>query len=208
MRLTPDQHETLRVLGNGLGRADEDAYALERLGLCITGHGRFGSWARITDAGRQYLDRMSGQRSRRASPRQVLAAPAPKAAASKLPGRGSRAGRGSCSPAGSPCVDRHNVSTPLPRPASTPERQPVRYSRDRATSSTRSASFGDAKAATGSRQGHVSAPRVPTTTARAPTERALASAASPSPSRPRAAVNKVTQQTMSSARARPTKKSR
>lgn len=206
MRLTPDQHETLRTLGNGLGRADNDALALELLGLCVTGEGRFGSWARITDAGRQYLDRMSGERSRRASPRQVLAAPAPKAATCS-PGRGSRAGGRLPPPSGTPCVDRHNVSTPLPRPASTPERQPVSTVRDRATS-MRPASFGGAKAAKGSRQGHVSAPRVPTTTARAPTERALASAASPFPSRPRAQANKVTQQTVSSARARPTKKSR
>lgn len=163
MRLTPDQLETLRDLGNCVCRAEKNAYALELHGLCITGRGRFGSWARITDAGRQYLDRTSGERSRRASPRQVLAAPAPKAAASNSPGRGSRAGGGSCPPAGSSRVVRHNISTPLPRPASTPERQPVSTARDRATSS---------------------------------------------PSRPRAAVNKVTQQTMSSARARPIKKSR
>lgn len=236
MRLTPDQIETLRVLGNGLGRADEAAQVLELHGLCVTGRGRFGSWARITDAGRQYLDRMSGERSCRASPRQVLAAPAPKAAASNSPSRGSRAGGGSCSPAGSPCVDRHNVSTPLPRPASTPERRKPGASQDRATSSTRAAtsgsgkggavarveagrryakpapsqsstrmraqaykvapptmssarplpskssgvaSFGGAKAATGSRQGHVPAGRVsrkPATTTRAPTARALASA--------------------------------
>lgn len=194
MRLTPDQLETLRALGNGLGRGEEGAYALERLGLCITGHGRFGSWARITDAGRQYLDRMSRERSCRASPRQVLAAPAPKAAASNSPGRGSRAGGDSCSPAGSPCVDRHNVSTPLPRPASTPERQPVSTTRDRATSSTRAATSGSGKGGAGRR---VEADA-----------RYVKPAPSHFPSRPRAAANKVTQQTVSSARARPTKKSR
>lgn len=80
MRLTDDQHLTLKRLAAGLARNDADTRVLERHGLCVTGEGRFGSWARITDAGRQYLDRMSGERSRRASPRQVLAAPAPKAA--------------------------------------------------------------------------------------------------------------------------------
>lgn len=135
MRLTPGQLETLRALGNGLGRADNDALALELLGLCVTGTGRFGSWARITDAGRQHLDRMSGERSRRASPRQVLAAPAPKAAASTSPGGGSRAG--SAPAAGTPCVVRHDVSTPLPRTVSTPERRKPVASQDRASSPTR-----------------------------------------------------------------------
>lgn len=201
VRLTDDQIETLKRLGCSVGVADTDALVLERYGLCITGEGRFGSWARITDAGQQYLDRKSSQRGCRASPRQVLAAPAPKAAASSTPGRGSRAG--SSLAAGTPCVVRHDVPTPLPRTVSTPERRKPGASQDRATStrmraqthkvappttssarplpskSSGVASLGDAKAAIGSRQGHVPASRVsrkPATTARAPTERALASA--------------------------------
>lgn len=235
MRLTDDQLETLKRLGCSVGVADHDALVLERHGLCVTGEGRFGSWARITDTGQQYLDRMSGERSRRASPRQVLAAPAQKAAASIPPGRGSRASSAQHT-AGSPCVVRHDVSTPLPKTVSTPERRKPGASQDRATSSTRAAtsgsskggavarveaeqryvkpapshsstrtraqahkvapstmssarplpsksswvaSLGDAKAATGSRQGHVPAQHVsrqPATTTRAPTARALASA--------------------------------
>lgn len=192
MRLTDSQLETLKALGNSLGREDEDARVLERHGLCVTGRSRYGTWARITDAGQQHLDRTSGERSRRASPRQVLAAPAPKAAAPSHPGRGSRA---SASPAGTPCVVRHDVSTPLPRTASTPERRKPGASQDRATSSTRAATSGSGKGGA---------------VARVEAERRYAKPAPSHPStRTRAQAHKVAPPPMSSARPLPpTRKSR
>lgn len=70
LRLTDHQKERLRELGYSIGRCDTTALELQNKGLAVTGHGRFGSWARITAEGRQHLARMAS-RGGRAAPQQV-----------------------------------------------------------------------------------------------------------------------------------------
>lgn len=55
-KLTDDQLETLRRLANADGRASRDSFALEARGLALNGAGRFGSWAKITEKGRLFLN--------------------------------------------------------------------------------------------------------------------------------------------------------
>lgn len=67
MKLTAEQHEALLELSRGLTRATPHAQQLELKGLAVCGKGRFGTWARITDAGQQHLARTASNRGSRAA---------------------------------------------------------------------------------------------------------------------------------------------
>lgn len=69
MKLNDHQLAELQDLARATSRANDVSRGLEQHGLVVTGHGRFGSYARITEAGRQYLDRTSGRGGRAASTR-------------------------------------------------------------------------------------------------------------------------------------------
>lgn len=83
--LTPQQLEMLRDIGDGTSRADDDCDALVQHGLVVTGISRFGTWAKLTEAGRQYLAGMASQPGGRAARRQVCPPPDPKAGISFEP---------------------------------------------------------------------------------------------------------------------------
>lgn len=57
VRLRPEHKETLQELARSVCRGSEAADYLAARGLAVTGSGRFGTWARITEAGREYLAR-------------------------------------------------------------------------------------------------------------------------------------------------------
>lgn len=55
MNLKPDQTETLRALGRSVCRGSDQAYVLEQYGLAHTGKGRYGTYARLSEAGAALL---------------------------------------------------------------------------------------------------------------------------------------------------------
>lgn len=67
MKLRDDHIEALRELSNSTGRASDLTRELEAMGLAINGSGRFGTWAKLTDAGRTILARTRVGGSRAAS---------------------------------------------------------------------------------------------------------------------------------------------
>ena len=67
MNLNADQVFALVSLRNATGYAHAVHAELEVMGLVVTGKSRFAEWARLTEAGREYVDRMSA-RGRRAAP--------------------------------------------------------------------------------------------------------------------------------------------
>ena len=69
MNLTSDQQELLETVEVCTTRFEPGYAALEELGLVLTGQGRFGTWTRITLAGKQYLGTMPIGGGRAASPR-------------------------------------------------------------------------------------------------------------------------------------------
>jgi hypothetical protein len=62
MKPTAVQLERLVALRHNTGCSDETCEQLATFGLVTTGRSRFGAWARLTEAGQQYVDRMSAQR--------------------------------------------------------------------------------------------------------------------------------------------------
>jgi hypothetical protein len=69
VKLTPAQVEVLVARRNSVGIACELCPKLEALGLIQTGKSRFAHWVRLTEAGQQYVDRMSASGSRAAATR-------------------------------------------------------------------------------------------------------------------------------------------
>lgn len=76
MRLTADQFDALLTVEHATARSDAVFEALELKGAVETGKGRYGSWARITPEGREYLARKRAAGGRATS--EQVAAPAQK----------------------------------------------------------------------------------------------------------------------------------
>ena len=109
--LTAPQVRTLIDIGHNVGRASAEAYVLEQYGLCHTGKGRYGTFARLSEKGKQHLSWMESQKVVGLPSKQVAPAPAKKPAPNANPAATTGPAKAGTSLRGAAPRHRRNAAT-------------------------------------------------------------------------------------------------